>query len=268
MAEYDAPALDSLLEKVFQEGGYDFRNYKRGTIIRRLAKRLHCAGAGSYREYMHFLDIHPEEYQRLADDLTIKVSGFFRSQYSFRQLVSLVMPELISGKEARGERQLRFWSTACACGEEPYSIALLLAKFLEHRRQDFNTLIYATDISRWALDQAETGVYSLHDLEGLPHATQASFFTTSEEICRIRPDIRETVDFSRFDLTSTDNPPFTEIDCIFCCNVLIYWQKQLQERVMKMLYDALATPGYLVLGEVETPTNNIRERLVCLDRRA
>jgi len=268
VAEYDTLALGLLLEKVYQDRGYDFRDYKYGTVNRRLARRLHATGTKTYREYMHFLDTYPEEYLKLADDLTIKVSDFFRNRHGFQQLTGLVLPELLSGKEAGGERKIRFWSAACARGEEPYSIAMLLAEFLGQRRQDFDISIYATDISRWALDRAQAGIYCLRDREGLPDTLRNNYFTHNGEHYEVKTAIKQMVNFSHFDLTSTALPPFRDVDCIFCCNVLIYWQKHLQERVLKMLYDALATPGYLVLGEVETPTNNMRERLVCLDSRA
>lgn len=81
-------------------------------------------------------------------------------------------------------------------------------------------------------------------------------------------DIRQMVSFSDFDLVSTKASPFMSLDCIFCCNILIYLQKQLQERVLEMLYDSLATPGYLILGEVERPPSSQREKLECLDSKA
>ncbi|MBA7685457.1 Chemotaxis protein methyltransferase [subsurface metagenome] len=133
---------------MYRDTGYDFREYKRGTVTRRLERRLHATGAKTYLGYMEFLDAHPEEYQRLANDLIIKVSGFFRSPYTFQQVARLVLPELTLFKRNRGERKLRLWSTACARGEEPYSIAILLAGFLGNQRQDFDISIYATDISR------------------------------------------------------------------------------------------------------------------------
>ncbi len=268
VAEHDAMALDSLLEKVYRDSGHDFREYKHGTVMRRLERRLHATGAKTYLDYMEFLDAHPEEYQRLADDLTIKVSGFFRSPYTFQQVARLVLPELVSGKRKRGERSLRLWSTACARGEEPYSIAILLAEFLEHRLQDFNTSVYATDISRQALREAQAGIYTPKDVEGLPSTALESHFTRSGEYYVIRPDIRQMVSFFCFDLTSTTKPPFFNLDCIFCCNILIYLQPQLQEKVLNMLYNSLATPGYLILGEVETPTNSLRRKLECLDTKA
>ena len=267
VVERDTSVLDLLLERVHRHAGYDFRGYKRGTVTRRLARRLHATGSGTYLEYMQFLDTHPEEYQKLADDLTIKVSSFFRNPGSFQQVATLVLPALLAYKRAIGERGIRFWSAGCARGEEPYSIAILLAEFLGQRRQDFDISIYATDISQWALGEARAGMYSLRDIEGLPDNILEGYFRRGEDY-EVRADIRNMVSFSRFDLTSTTHSPFADVDCIFCCNVLIYLQKQLQERVLNMLYDSLATPGYLILGEVETPTSNMCEKLECLDYNA
>jgi len=261
----DTTALDSLLERVYRDTGYDFREYKRGTVTRRLERRLHATGARTYLDYMEFLDAHPEEYQRLADDLIIKVSGFFRSPYSFHQVARLVLPELVAYKRKQGERRLRLWSAGCARGEEPYSIAILLAEFLGDRRQDFNISIYATDISRQALQEAQAGVYSSRDIDGLPSAILKNYFTRYDKGYVVSSSIRQMVRFSYFDLTSTTWQPFVDVDCVFCCNVLIYLRSQLQERVLGMLYDSLAAPGYLILGEVETPTGSLNEKLECLD---
>ena len=264
--EHDISALDALLDRVYRDGGYDFRDYKRGTVIRRLERRLHTAGVGTYQEYIQFLAAHPEEYQRLADDLTIKASSFFRSPYTFQQLDRLVLPELRSYKQSCGEREIRVWSTACARGEEPYSLAILFSEFLG-RQPDFDISIYATDISELALEFAQAGIYSLNDIANLPGNVMEGYFHRGEGY-EVRAGIRQMVEFLCFDLTSTERPPFREIDCVFCCNVLIYWQKSLQERVLGMLYDSLATPGYLVLGEVETPAGSISEKLECLDSKA
>jgi len=264
----DTTALDSLLEKVYRDTGYDFREYKRGTVTRRLERRLHATGTKTYLDYMEFLDAHPEEYQRLADDLIIKVSGFFRSPYTFQRVTRLILPELTSLKRNQGERKLRLWSAGCARGEEPYSIVILLAEFLGNRRQDFNISIYATDISRQALQEAQAGVYSLEGVEGLTPTVLKSYFTRYDKGYVVNSDIRQMVSFSYFDLTSTTRQPFVGVDCIFCCNVLIYLQPRLQERVLGMLYDSLAVPGYLILGEAETPTSSLNGKLECLDNKA
>ena len=268
VTEHYVIALDSLLEKVYQDGGHDFREYKRGTVIRRLERRLHATGARTYLDYIRFLDVHPEEYQRFADDLTIKVSSFFRSTYAFQQVARLVLPELVSDKRNQRQRSLRFWSTACARGEEPYSIAILLTEFLGRELPDFNISIYGTDISWWALGEARAGIYTPKDIESLPPAILESHFTPNGDCYEVRDDIRQMVNFSDFDLVSTKAPPFMNLDCIFCCNILIYLQKQLQERVLEMLYNSLATPGYLILGETETLTGSLCEKLECLDTKA
>jgi len=264
----DAKVLDLLLEKVHRDTGHDFRDYKRGTITRRLERRLHAAGAKTYLEYMQFLDAHPEEYQSLTDYLTITVSGFFRSPHAFQQVAELVLPELVSNKKNQEEQSLRVWSTACAQGEEPYSIAMLIAECLENKLPDFNISIYATDISRHALHQAQAGLYPPKEIEGLPATILKNYFTRQDDGYVVNSSIRQMVNFSYFDLVSTTTPPFTNLDCIFCCNILIYLRKQLQERVLNMLCDSLATPGYLILGEVETPTSNLNGKLECLDTKA
>jgi chemotaxis methyl-accepting protein methylase len=266
--ENDDIALDLLLEKVYRDRGHDFREYKRGTLMRRLGRRFHATGARTCLDYMRFLDTHPEEYQKFAAALTLKISGFFRSQYTFHQMAKLVLPELVSHKRNQGKRNLKFWSTACAQGEEPYSIAILLAEFLGNQRQDFDIVIYATDISPWSLKEAQAGVFSPKDLECLTGTILKSYFTRHDEDYKVRAEIRQMVNFSYFNLTSTMRQPFLNLDCIFCCNVLVYLQPQLQERVLEMLYKSLATPGYLVLGEVETPTSSLCERLGCLDSKA
>jgi len=264
----DFAALDLLLEKVYRNGGHDFREYKRGTVIRRLESRLHATGTKTCLEYMDFLDTHPEEYQKVTDVLTIKVSGFFRSQYAFQQIAKLVLPRMTEYKAELEEPKLTFWSTACARGEEPYSIAMLLAESIGDKLQSFDISIYATDISPLALRAAQAGIYTLKDIEGLPQSLLENYFTSNGDSYEVKDDIKRMVSFFYFDLVSKAPPPFSNIDCILCCNVLIYLQKQLQKRVLGMLYDSLANPGYLVLGEVETPTSNLSEKLECIDAKA
>lgn len=259
------PVLDLLMEKVYREGKYDFREYKRGTITRRLESRLHATGSKTCLDYMQFLDSHPEEYHQLAECLTIKVSEFFRSPYTFEQVTRRVVPELIAHKIKRGGNSLSLWSAACACGEEPYSLAILIANHLGKQQPVFGISIYATDISWRALEKACAGIYARGDVGDLPATIRQNYFIPQLEYYRVRDSIRQMVSFSYFDLTSTTEPPFVNVDCIFCRNVLIYLQSKLQERVLNTLYDSLSTPGYLVLGEVENLTSSLRKKLECLD---
>lgn len=267
-AQNSEQALDLLLEKVYQGGGYDFRGYKRGTVTRRLQRRLFATGTTSYEEYARFLESHPQEYQSLANDITIKVSGFFRSRYTFQQVARLVLPRLVAHKIKRGERNLSFWSAACARGEEPYSIAMLLADFLGSQLAQFEISIHASDINRQALAWAESGLYSPKELEDLSLPLKDKCFSHNGNGYAVNSYLKQMVSFSYFDLVSSTSPPFIPLDCILCCNILIYLQRDLQEKVLELVYDALATPGYLVLGEVETPTDNLRPKLECINAKA
>lgn len=268
ITESKSKNLDLLLEKIYRDGGYDFRDYKPGTVVRRLEMRLQATETKTYRDYMKFLDAHPEEYERLVYTLVIGVSGFFRSHATFSSVTRLVLPELVAYKAEHNDYCLKFWSAASARGEEPYSIAIMLAEFLGDRLEDFDIQVHATDINQQSLKQARAGVYSLADLENLPEGNLEKYFSHTSRDYAVKACVKKMVCFSYFDLTSTGKPPFTEPDCIFCCNVLIYLQKQLQERLLGMLYKVLANPGYLVLGEVETPTDNLRKKLTCLDVKA
>lgn len=268
ITEGDTQVLDSLLEKVYRESRHDFRDYKQGTVVRRLERRLRATGVKTYLEYMQFLDTHSEEYRRLAEYLTITVSGFFRGMYTFQQIAKLVLPELISYKRGEWEQSLSIWSVACARGEEPYSIAILLADFLRNERGNFDISIYATDVNRRILREAKMGVYPRKHVENLPRGFLEDYFTCGDEGCEVIAEIRRRVNFSYFDLVSNKTSPFMNLDCIFCCNVLIYFKRHLQERVLDMLYSSLGSPGYLILGEAETPTSSLCGKLECLDARA
>lgn len=268
VTEHQEAVLDVLLEKVYRGSGYDFREYRRGTVARRLERRMLATGIRTYFDYMHFLDSHPEEYERFADYLTIKVSRFFRSTYTFQQMTALVLPELLLGKKRRGEYGLNFWSAGCAHGEEPHSMAIMLADFLGGARFRYDIAVYASDVSYLDLDGLRSGVYPASDVEDLPHSILDKYFVFDGRNYEVRADIRQMVRFFNFDLTSRDGPPLPGMDCIFCCNVLIYFERQLQERVLEKLYRSLAVPGYLVLGEVETPTTALLTKLECLDSKA
>jgi chemotaxis methyl-accepting protein methylase len=175
---------------------------------------------------------------------------------------------LVSEKRNRQDQNLRVWSTACAQGQEPYSVSILLAEFLGDQRQGFNISIYATDISRQVLKEAKAGIYSPKDVEGLSETILENYFNHTDEHYEVRADIKQMLHFSYFDLTSMARPPFMNLDLIFCCNVLIYLQKQLQKRVLDMLYNSLHSQGYLILGEAETLPNSLQKKLGCLDRKA
>ncbi|MFA5315941.1 MAG: protein-glutamate O-methyltransferase CheR [Dehalococcoidales bacterium] len=260
--------LDRLLSKVYRETGHDYREYRAGTVTRRLEHRLHVTGALNYLDYINHLDRHPEEYHNLANALSINTSVFFRNPNTFEQLNRLILPELVASKRDQVNPTLNFWSAACARGEEPYSIAIQISEFLAGENHHFESTVYATDINQTALEQAMAGIYPLQEIEGLEADIRSRYFRRHDQAYTVRDSLRQMLRFSHFDLTSHEEMPFQELDAVFCCNVLIYMQAQLQERVLTRIYHSLATHGYLILGEVETPPRELRNRLECLDYKA
>jgi chemotaxis methyl-accepting protein methylase len=117
-----------------------------------------------------------------------------------------------------------------------------------------------------AIMKARTGIYE--DLSSLPTAILERYFTHCGQGYVVNADIRQMVNFSYLDLVTTETPLFTNLDCIFCCNILIYLQRQCQEKVVDMLYQSLATPGYLILGEAEALTNSQERKLETIDAKA
>ncbi|MDD4875674.1 MAG: protein-glutamate O-methyltransferase CheR, partial [Dehalococcoidales bacterium] len=229
---------------------------------------LSITGAKTYLDYIKYLDTYPAEYQKLTDDFTIQVSSFFRNPNTFQQVASLILPELVNFKENQNKYDLRFWSAGCAHGEEPYSISIMLMEFLGELQHNFDISIYATDINQTALQEAKSGLCPVKNIDdNLNSIIIKKYFTYHGKDYAVNNDIRQKVLFSYFDLTSKFQF-LTEVDCIFCCNVLIYLQPQLQQKVIGKLYDSLATPGYLILGEVETLPGNFNDKLRCLDKRA
>jgi chemotaxis methyl-accepting protein methylase len=173
----DDKDLQQLFQKVFEERGFDFRQYKMSMLKRRMERRLTAtmspartcpttsfgrvgSGGEAYLDYARFLDSHPEEYKKLFDDLTINVSRFFRNPLTFELIYKVVLPDMIEYKQISMDNMIRIWSAGCANGEEPYSVAILLAELLGKQLKNYNITIYATDIDTDALNDAKTGIYS------------------------------------------------------------------------------------------------------------
>src|SRR5215207_3373876 len=160
-------ALRSFLASIRERGGIDFSTYKRGTILRRLQRRMLATGSEDLRAYRRYVDENPDEFNRLTSSFLIKVTEFFRDGDLFERLREDVLPRLID--EAHGDdRELRVWSAGCATGEEAYSLAILIAELLGDRLPEFNVRIFATDVDGDAVSFARRGSYAAGVLESVP----------------------------------------------------------------------------------------------------
>lgn len=227
---------------------HDFSHYKRGTLTRRLTRRIALLNLNSLEEYISFLKSNPDEAQALYQDLLIRVTSFFRDPEAFEGLTKKVFPALMD-KCAPGEA-IRIWVPGCSTGEEVYSIAMCLMEFLNERSATMKIQIFGTDVSESALSAARLGVYYENIANDLSEARLKRFFSKTNGQYQIAKSLRNLCVFANHNVTC--DPPFSQLDLISCRNVLIYFDPVLQKRVISLFHYALKAGGSLVLGPSET----------------
>jgi chemotaxis methyl-accepting protein methylase len=219
----------------------------------------------NYEDYLRILETAPDELQKLSDALTINVTKFFRNIELWHRLREDILPTL--WRETRGP--LRVWSAGCASGEEPYSLAILFAATAQAAgRPEWmeRLVIDATDIDRVCLDRARAGVYPASAFSETPPAYVEVYTEECSDRRRVKDVVRRAVQVHRLDLTR-DPPRQSTYDLIVCRNVLIYFDRAMQERLFATFANALRPGGILVLGKVETILGPTRERLELVDPR-
>jgi chemotaxis methyl-accepting protein methylase len=254
----DDRGFQALTEKVSRERGISCESYKEKCLRRRIAVRMRARGVHTYTDYARLLDRDAHEYQELLDALTINVTKFFRNAETWDAL----RPYLVElwGARRRESESLRVWSAGCASGEEPYTIAVLLAEVLgDDLRRSF---IDATDIDRLSLERTRQAQYPEAAFSEMPVHLKRRYFVDGRPVARVG----EVVRVLHHDLTR-EPPPRPVYDLIACRNVAIYLEREAQERLFETFATALAQGGVLVLGKVETLFGPARERLTLVDPR-
>ena len=251
LAEDDA-SLGRILTAIREHSRLDFRGYKRPTLLRRIARRTALLHSPSLADYADKVSADPVEARALGEDVLIHVTSFFRVPATFDAIAASVLPGLIAAKESG--RALRVWVAGCSTGEEAYSLAICLIEGLEAQRRTVPIKLFASDLSDHAVESARAGLYTTSALDGVSPARLARFFERAEGGYRVCKAVRDVCVFVRHDLTR--DPPFARLDLISCRNVLIYFDTELQRRVITLLHHCLNKPGYLVLGSSE----GLRER--------
>src|SRR5579863_2120026 len=252
--------LHTILEQVNRQASIDFRPYKTSTILRRIGRRMMLTRSRTMHEYSDYLRSHPEEIGDLVKSFLINVTQFFRDPDAFAYLRSDILPRLIVQARER-DRVLRFWTAGCASGEEPYSLAMLLADLLGVELPEWSVKIFATDLDEAAITFARRGLYSENLLKGIPDEFRDRFFERADHGYRISKTLRQMVIFGQQDLSRS--APFPRIDLVLCRNVLIYFTPELQEYVLSQFAFSLSPGGYLFLGKAESirPTQPYYELL-------
>jgi two-component system CheB/CheR fusion protein len=240
--------LDHILAVVHRATGRDFSSYKRGTLQRRIERRMHLLQLSKMADYAAFLEAHPGEAEALWKDWLIGVSHFFRDAESFAALAEFALPRLVAAKEDGSF--LRVWVPGCATGEEAYTIGMLVLEAIEKQRKRLEIQIFATDLDARALEVGRAGRYPEGIAADVSEERLRRFFVKEDRHYRVKKELRDLTVFAFQDLLR--DPPFTRMDLISCRNLLIYLAGPAQKRLIPLFHYSLLPGGLLLLGSSET----------------
>lgn len=250
----DDGLLAEIFSRIYKTNGYDFHYYKTPTIIRRIGKRMGQNGISNLKEYVDYLHKNDEEVNRLSKDFLIGVTKFFRDQPAYDSLFREVLPAILLNKKENDI--LKVWVCACSTGEEAYSIAILIDKYLRKVRKNLDVKIFATDIDESNIDFAARNLYPDTIAKDINAEIFEQYFLKDGKYYSVIPQIRKQIVFARHNVIK--DPPFIKNDIVSCRNMLIYMNNVLQQKVLSTLHFSLNMDGYLFLGPSET-INSIRD---------
>jgi two-component system CheB/CheR fusion protein len=240
--------LQTILKQIHRQTGVDFSHYKINTIKRRIVRRMILHKLGSLKEYVPFLKQHTSEVQQLYNDLLINVTAFFRDTEAYQYLKKTLLPKILKLKTPSDP--IRIWIPACSTGQEAYSLAMLLMEALGEKAATTSVQVFATDLSELAINKARLGIYTKDEVATIPASTLNRFFVRIDGSYRIIKGVRDLCVFATHNVIK--DPPFSRLDLISCCNLMIYMEPVLQKKILSTFHYSLNSNGYLMLGKSET----------------
>jgi chemotaxis protein methyltransferase CheR len=240
--------LELLINEVYDYYGYDFSGYSMASFKRRVDRLFDLDGFIDFADFLSKVRSEPEYFKHMVEEITVNVTEMFRDPHFYKTLRNDVLPILAT------KPFIRIWHAGCSTGEEVFSMAIMLQESnLLHK-----SLMYATDINPLVLDAAKKGVFPLRMMKQYSENYMASggtkdfsdYYTANYGLAKFGEEMLEKMVFSPHNLVSDRS--FNEFDLILCRNVLIYFDKDLQERVLELFDASLANLGYLALGTKET----------------
>jgi len=240
---------------IYEQCGIKMPEAKKTMLEGRLQKRLRTLGMKSFEEYGSYL-FSPEgtrqEVVQMIDLVTTNKTDFFREPEHFDYLTERVLPEWC---QKYGGRRLMVWSAGCSTGQEPYTLAMVLSEFAA-RQPGFDYKILATDISTRVLEKAKNAIYAEELLSPVPQPLKKKYLLRSKDrssgLVRIVPELREKVSFRRLNFLEGDFGLREPLDIIFCRNVIIYFDRQTQERLLQRFYGHMRPGAHIFMGHSET----------------
>jgi chemotaxis protein methyltransferase CheR len=239
---------------ILQEAGICLKDSKRMLVQARLAKRLRNLGFASYGAYFDYVSqpANGEERGELVNCITTNKTDFFRENHHFEFLAKQVIRQAERLPASGGLRRLRLWSAGCSSGEEPYSMAITILETLGSSR-GWDIKILASDIDTGVLAKAEAGIYEGERLGGIAEPLVRKYFRRLDggERFAVKENLKELIRFRRINFADAAWPVRTRFDAIFCRNVIIYFDRPTQQRLLERLAAYLEPSGYLMMGHSE-----------------
>jgi two-component system CheB/CheR fusion protein len=255
-------ALQNIIRSLLSHTGHDFRHYKRATVLRRIERRMQVRAVHTLPEYSALLETDKREHDALLSDMLISVTNFFRDREAFEALERDIIPELF--KDTTSTDEVRVWVTACATGEEAYSLAMLLADHAGNMATPPAYQVFASDIDKAAIATARTGRYPASIITDVPPTRLRQYFANEGDRYCIRKGIRDRILFAEHNVLR--DPPFSRLDLVSCRNLLIYLNREVQAKVLEIFHFALKPGGYLFLGGSES-AESVAEFFVPVDKK-
>jgi two-component system CheB/CheR fusion protein len=241
-------ALSGILHLLLQMGGINFEDYKPGTVMRRIERRIGVQQVGSIEAYLGLLNQDRAEVLALRRELLIPVTSFFRDTEAFEALMTQVIAPLVASKEAG--QTLRVWCAGVSTGEEAYSIAMLFLEAFEQAKRWPTLKIFATDVEQVNIEAASMGTYPESIGAEVSPQQLERFFVKKGSSFVVKNELRQCIVFARHNLLA--DPPFTKMDLVVCRNALIYFRSAAQDKALRRMQYALGSKGYLFLGSSES----------------
>ena len=247
-----------LRDFVYEHTGIVLNDFKKDLVLSRLSKRLRKLNLGSFAEYYSLLaqrDPEGQERVNLINSITTNKTSFFREPNHFEFMRSTLLPELERAARSTGVRRLRIWSSACSTGEEPYTLAMVLAEHFG-TSPSWQIEILASDIDTAALNQAVKGVFEEDRVKEIPPLLLRRYFLRAETpggvLYKVKPELRNWIRFKKVNLSKAPLPVRGPFDAVFCRNVIIYFDRPTQRRLFAEFHRLIKPDGYVFIGHSES----------------
>jgi chemotaxis protein methyltransferase CheR len=250
------PDLIRIRDLIYQVAGIFHPDNKLRLLFDRCSRRMKELKTPTLHEYFDCLTTKPirqAELVALLNEITIGETCFFRNQPQLDALRRIVIPKILATKAKLPVHHLRVWSAGCSTGEEPYTLSILMMEEAHGLLKDWTVEILATDLNERSLAHAKNGIYGTYSTRNLTPYYVQKYFAPSSELLQVKPTVRSGINFTRLNLSEDTRMIFMKnLDVIFCCNVLIYFDLTSKRRVIQHFYNNLLPHGHLFLGHSES----------------